>query len=150
MASNANIDIAHYAGRKALMGYIAKTPSTCFLDNIKDVSYFRWLQRYNHNTGRPRRAQDIILSYWREYNPDTHPEGYARVRLMLHHPFRAETDLFSFEWHTFASFASAFAYCRRVRRDHDNDHYGSEDVPDVPEDLYEDADHLEDEASMAS
>ncbi|KAJ5130114.1 uncharacterized protein N7515_006153 [Penicillium bovifimosum] len=82
-------------------------------------------------------ARDRILSYWPEDNPDTHPEDYARVRLMLHHPFKRETYLLTIDEQVILTFRAAFAYCRANHSDHEDDHYGNGDVSDEPEDLYD-------------
>ncbi|KAJ5171639.1 hypothetical protein N7492_004232 [Penicillium capsulatum] len=117
--------------------YMARPPP------IEDVTYLRWLRAYQHTGAQlpRRRAKDRVLRYFPIYDPDKDVEDFARVKMMLHHPFRDMQDLLSLEDNHFPTFTDAYTWCRQAHVGiHEADCYGEITVEDVPEELFEDVD----------
>ena len=99
--------------------------------NLNNLSYLEFLLKYNMRTMRKRsRASDRVLKYFPEYKADNpgQEEDFARVKMMLHHPFRHVDDLkrvgaATEPWETFKE---AYVYCRAFHDDHDPDMYSVE------------------------
>lgn len=123
-------------GRSAREKYTIRPPS------LEDVTYYRWLVAYDHRTHKIReRTQNRVLMYSPIYKQNKHPEDFARVKLMLHHPFRQTADLLKQPDGTdFASFTEAYEDCKRSHHSHEVDHYDDDPVEDIPEELFEDID----------
>ncbi|OXV12227.1 hypothetical protein Egran_00012 [Elaphomyces granulatus] len=60
------------------------------------------------------RAPERVLNYFPVYKSDEQPEDYARVKLILHHPFREISALKQFGDTRFDSFQEAYEYCRQA------------------------------------
>jgi helitron helicase-like protein/uncharacterized protein DUF6570/PIF1-like helicase len=113
---------------------------------VEDVPYIRWLRAYNPKTHKPRRAKDCVLIYGPVYKQTKQAEDFARVKMMLHHPFRKTEDLLMRpNGTTFDSFTEAFEHCKRAHPPHETDNYDDDPVEDLPEELFEDIDIDEEE-----
>lgn len=106
---------------------------------LADVSYISWIRRYNHYCHTLLRAstKDRVLQYGPVYKQADQPDDFSRVKLMLHHPFREESDLLIIDGRHFSSFAEAFDFCTE-HHSHGPDHYGPLASHPPEEDLFED------------
>ena len=60
-----------------------------------NVCYIDYLMHFSHKKGhdkRRKRALPRVLNFIPRYNPRVDPTHFARVKLMLHHPFREVSD----------------------------------------------------------
>jgi hypothetical protein len=66
------------------------------LEGLEDITYIKYCREFTHdNNPRPRpRAPARCLNIWPQYNKDNDQEDFARAKLMLHHPWRALTNLY--------------------------------------------------------
>jgi ATP-dependent DNA helicase PIF1 len=95
-------------GRSVLEKYRSRLP----ID--KSVSYIDFLLHFTHNKTPKRRirAKARILNFMPRYSPVAEPEHFARVKLMLHHPFRDVGEVLTINGTTFDTFFSAYSYCQ--------------------------------------
>ncbi|KAN0073157.1 hypothetical protein V8E54_008377, partial [Elaphomyces granulatus] len=92
------------------------------------------------------RAPERVLNYFPVYKSDEQPEDYARVKLMLHHPFREIDSLKQFGDTSFDSFQEAYEYCQQACI-HEDYKYG--DVLIEPEQMFEESETSDDDENVA-
>lgn len=91
---------------------------------------------------RARLEEQLSVIYINRYFPiyrydaEDEREDYARVKMMLHHPFRSQEDLLRVDGVIYDSFDAALTMCR-ANHTHPHDHYGKP-IQDTPEQLFED------------
>jgi hypothetical protein len=118
--------------------------------NFEAITYLDFLLHFEHQrtpTFRRPTARPRVLRYFPKYKPDKDFEQFARVKMILHHPFRTTASLLEREdGSTFETYAEAYnATCRHVHT-HENDFLGGPEIEEV-EDEFEDIEHqLEDES----
>jgi len=114
---------------------------------LEDMTYFAFLTLYSSKyTLRPR-AKPRLISYFPTYDAEKNPQDFARVKLMLHHPFRDVSKLLSTADHDILDWTAALNHCsthhvgNNAHPDFDSDGFG--DLPEIVEEddefeLYED------------
>jgi ATP-dependent DNA helicase PIF1 len=82
--------------------------------NYEFVSYVDFLLHYTTDKHCKRRAKALprVLNFMPRYSPAFELEHFARVKLMLHHPFREVDDVLTINGSAFDTFTSAYTYCR--------------------------------------
>ncbi|EED13561.1 hypothetical protein TSTA_098180 [Talaromyces stipitatus ATCC 10500] len=88
-----------------------------------------------------RATPQRVINYFPIYDAEKQPEDFARVKLMLYHPFRAIENALDFEGISFTSYMDAYAYCQ-LSCSHEGDHYGEKLVQ--PESTHEESDNEND------
>jgi hypothetical protein len=104
------------------------------LDEHFDVTYLDFLLHYNYSKVnkialRPR-GKPRVLSYFPIYREAAQAEYYARVKLMLHHPFRDISDSKTVEGIEYESFYEAYIVCQEVHAHPDDFYRTLEPLPD--------------------
>lgn len=102
--------------------------------DLDALSFFRWATLHNHrdHSVRPR-AKPAVLSYFPKYTRGT--EDFARVKMMLHHPFRDDVaDVLHWDSHPHATYLDAYQACEATCGHDDYDYYGVEMAPPRHED----------------
>ena len=112
------------------------------------ITYLDFLLHFEHQktpTFRRRKARPRVLRYFPKYKPEKDFEQFARVKMILHHPFRTTASLLERDGITFETYTEAYnATCRHVHT-HENDFLGGPEVEQV-EDEFEDIEQqVEDE-----
>ncbi|EED14664.1 conserved hypothetical protein [Talaromyces stipitatus ATCC 10500] len=105
------------------------------------VTYFTFLRTYDFgsvkNMYERSTAEKRVINYFPIYDSEKQPGDYARVKLMLHHPFRVMQDLLTIDNNSFGSYAEAYEYCKSACS-HENDFYGEKLIQ--PDPTHEDSD----------
>jgi ATP-dependent DNA helicase PIF1 len=103
--------------------------------SLEDVCYLDFLLHFTHHgrhfKRRPR-AKPRVLNFLPQYSIVAQPEEFARVKLMLHHPFRNIRDVQILHGRVFTSYTSAYQACREECEHSLKDSYGDPD-PGVEE-----------------
>lgn len=118
-----NDDDNHCGGKSSLQKYKDRPES------LNDLTYFDFLRNYNvkgteyrkRTKGKPR-----VLNYIPRYDHEEQPEDYARVKMMLHHPFRYVDSLLNLEEQFATNYAEIFEFCKSAHS-HSNDYYDEDD-----------------------
>lgn len=108
-------------------------------DDLSDMSYLNFLLRVDEKTRKERaeNVPDYVLHFSKIYDPTTDSDDFARVKLMLHHPFTNLNQLKQVNGREFASYTAAWEYCKAHHNTHMVDYYGK--PPEAaPEQLFED------------
>jgi ATP-dependent DNA helicase PIF1 len=124
-------DTGFQSGQTVLQKYKSR-PNT-----IDTISYIDYLLHFEHIGKRPKRrprARPRILNYIPRYSPVGEPEEFARVKLMLHHPFREVSDTCNISGLTFETFAAAYEHCQHNCSHELLDSYGDPDLGVDPDD----------------
>jgi hypothetical protein len=109
--------------------------------NLANVTFLDWLQFYDWDKFRRfPKARPRVISYWPRYDPkeDEGLDGYSRVKMMLHHPFKEVEDLLTVDGQVFDSLVEAYVYCSEQHR-HTNDYYDPVRDEDVDSDSDDDS-----------
>ncbi|EED12765.1 conserved hypothetical protein [Talaromyces stipitatus ATCC 10500] len=112
---------------------------------FEDLSYFTFLREFDFRNWRQiykRDAPARVLNYFPLYDSDKQPEDYARVKLMMHHPFPEIKDLLEIDGDIFESYAAAYEFCSYAHV-HEDDFY--DEVLTHPEATHEDSDSEDEE-----
>jgi hypothetical protein len=83
------------------------------------LTFFIYLTRYNwaKYTERPR-AKPHLINYFPKYNVEKSSEDYARIKMMLHHPFREEVDsLLLTPTQEYLNWTSVYQHCFNTHGD---------------------------------
>jgi hypothetical protein len=101
-------------------------------EELEGTTYLSWLLRYGFKHKRLRkRSADRVLNFFPRYSPVEESEDFARVKLMLHHPFRTFENLMVVEHQACSSFQEAYQRCQQHHAGrHEKDTYG-ESNPDL-------------------
>jgi hypothetical protein len=88
------------------------------LEHLETVTFLDFLLHYDFSgyradrfKKRPR-AQPRVLNYFPLYKAQDHKDDLARVKMLLHHPFRQVKDLLLLGDQPFKCWSDAYAYCR--------------------------------------
>lgn len=104
-----------------------------------DLTFFAYLTLCDKSFELRPRAKPRFINYFPRYHPLKDVENFARIKLMLHHPFKKIEDLLSAD--NFQNYASALEYCRRTHTgDKAHEHWdmdGMEELPHIAEDEQE-------------
>jgi ATP-dependent DNA helicase PIF1 len=132
-------DVNFKQSRSVLEKYKSRPPTDEF------VSYLDFLLHFTHDrtTKRRTKAKPRMLNFMPRYSPIAEPDHFARVKLMLHHPFREVDEVLTINGNMFDSYSAAYSYCRATCSHVLVDSYGlpslgvNEDDPTLepPEDL---------------
>jgi ATP-dependent DNA helicase PIF1 len=82
-------------------------------EELEGLTFFVYLTRYDWKkcTERPK-AKPRLINYFPRYDIEKTPEDYARVKMMLHHPFRGEVNnLLSTPTQEYMDWTSAYRHC---------------------------------------
>ncbi|EED11952.1 hypothetical protein TSTA_000300 [Talaromyces stipitatus ATCC 10500] len=104
-----------------------------------DINFLTFLKQVDfRNAKNMRQLQDDnpdrVLKYFPQYKPGQQPEDYARVKLMLHHPFKNISDLLIDPdmCEVFKSYTEAYEYCcQNHMDDHKPDYYEEAPRPEA-------------------
>jgi ATP-dependent DNA helicase PIF1 len=132
-------DINFKQGRSVLEKYKLRLPTH------ELVLYLDFLLHFSYDKTAKRRvkAKPRILNFMPRYSPIAEPDHFARVKLMLHHPFREVDEVLTINGNVFDTFTAAYSYCRSTCSHSLVDSYGlpnlgvDEEDPNLepPEDL---------------
>ena len=103
-----------------------------------NVCYIDYLMHFSHKKGhdkRRKRALPRVLNFIPRYNPRVDPTHFARVKLMLHHPFREVSDAMRVAGVQYDTWVEAFAACQAVCSHNIADYYGDGELGVEEEDL---------------
>ena len=110
-------------------------------EEYEDATFFDFLRLRDYSTWKIRhRAKPRIINYWPRYSSDPASdeyEHYCRVKMMLHHPFRAIDNLLAGpEGQLFESFEMAYSFCQQHHLgEHEEDFLEEVKSPDTTEDF---------------
>lgn len=125
------------AARKSVLQKYCARPEGMVDENGREITYMQFLELYNFDTYKKRtRAPPRVLNFFPQYDRIQQQEDYARVKLMLHHPFRNIEDLKTVDGLMHETFSQAYMTCS-FRHTHEKDHYGDDDMPQEVEDNLE-------------
>ena len=99
---------------------------------LEGVSLYVFLLNFTHRKpfkARPR-AKDRIVSYFPRYKARLDPENFARVKLMLHHPFRRVEDVLQIDDQIFLTYFDAYEHCKEFCIHDRDDAYRGDALPD--------------------
>ena len=99
--------------------------------SLELVCYIDYLLHYSHVPGQERRrkrAQPRILNFIPRYNPHANPSDFARVKVMLHHPFRSIQDAIRIGERQCDNWEEALAVCRAACTHDIIDSYGDPEL----------------------
>ncbi|KAF7137061.1 hypothetical protein CNMCM5793_006912 [Aspergillus hiratsukae] len=98
------------------------------------LTLLEFLRCYDFNRCKRRpRAPDRVINYFPIYKYSEQLEEYARMKLMLHHPFREVNMLKELDSIHFETFHDAYNHCSAVHPDHGPDAYGDHESDEEDE-----------------
>jgi hypothetical protein len=109
---------------------------------MEDATYSDFIHNWNYKSPDPTRwrpwsgrAKPRVICYHPQYKGTRDTPGFedfCRVKLLLNHPHRRDTDLHIQDDISFPSWEKAFDYCEANHLHDEDDHYGDVDKP-LPE-----------------
>jgi hypothetical protein len=96
------------------------------LPTHKLVLYLDFLLHFSYDKTAKRwvKAKPCILNFMPRYSLIAEPDHFARVKLMLYHPFREVDEVLTINSNVFDTFTTAYSYCRSTCSYTSVDSYG--------------------------
>lgn len=130
-------------GGEVLQGRALQQKHTSRPSEVENLIFFEYITNFHLNNYEPRpNALPRIPIYRPLYDTDLFhedDEDLCRVKLLLHHPFRRETDLYMVDTHLFTIFKDAYHAYRLSNHNHPEDSYSAGLEPTVVDEFIDQA-----------